>query len=64
VFGISPGQVRDVYVGGELVVANRTSTRVDEAKAAADGARTAAKLWERLEEIPAHDFEPRGKDRK
>ncbi len=60
VFGLSPGQVRDVYVAGELVVADRRSTRVDQAKVAADGAQVAGELWQRLEKVPAHDFEPMG----
>jgi cytosine/adenosine deaminase-related metal-dependent hydrolase len=58
VFGLSPGQVRDVYVAGELVVEDRRSTRVDEAEVAAGGAREAELLWSRMEAIPAHDFEP------
>lgn len=58
VFGLSAGQVRDVYVAGELLVENRRSTRVDEVEVAADGAREAERLWDRMESIPAHDFEP------
>ena len=60
VFGFSPGQVRDVYVAGELVVAAGRSTRVDEAKAAATQLSVTKRLWQRLDEIPAHDFEPEG----
>jgi putative selenium metabolism protein SsnA len=60
VFGISAGQVRDVIVAGELVVANRRSTRVDEAKIAQQAAREAKRLWARLEEIPPHPFTPKG----
>lgn len=60
VFGLSPGQVRDVYVAGELVVADRASTRTDQAQVAADGARVARTLWERLEKVPAHQYEPIG----
>ena len=60
VFGLSPGQVRDVYVAGELVVADRSSTRTDQAKVAADGARVAQDLWQRLEKVPAHEYEPIG----
>lgn len=60
VFGITPNQVKDVYVSGKLVVRNRASTRVDENMAASDGAKVAQSLWRRLEEIPAHDYEPKG----
>lgn len=59
VFGLSAGQVRDVYVAGELVVEGGSSTRVDELQVAAEGAREAADLWTRLDGIPPHDFEPR-----
>jgi len=60
VFGVSSRQVRDVYVAGELVVQNRVSTRVDEAKVGSDCARIAGSLWRRLEDVPAHDYEPKG----
>jgi cytosine/adenosine deaminase-related metal-dependent hydrolase len=62
VFGLAPGRVRDVYVAGELVVAESRSTRVDEAMVAASGERITEQLWMRLEEIPPHEYEPRGKD--
>ena len=61
VFGISTGQVRDVIVAGELVVADRRSTRVDEAEIAQQAAREAKLLWARLEEIPPHPFTPKGR---
>jgi putative selenium metabolism protein SsnA len=60
VFGMSPGRVRDVYVAGEPLVTDGRSTRVDEAQAAAEESRVSARLWRRLEEIPAHPFEPGG----
>ncbi len=60
IFGLSPGHVRDVYVAGELVIADRRSTRVDEAKVVADSRHDTEALWARLESIPAHDFNPRG----
>lgn len=60
VFGLSRAQVRDVYVDGNLVVAERASTRVDEAKVAADSQHVAQALWARLDSMPAHDFAPRG----
>lgn len=60
VFGLSPGQVRDVVVAGELVVADRRSTRVDEVAVAAEGAAEAERLWARMDAIPPHDFRPGG----
>ena len=60
IFGLSPGQVRDVVVAGELVVADRRSTRVDQAGLCAAAATEAGRLWARLEDIAPHDFTPRG----
>ncbi|MFZ2012981.1 MAG: amidohydrolase family protein [Nocardioides sp.] len=59
-FGLSPGQVRDVVVAGELVVEHHCSTRVDELEVAAAGAAEARRLWTRMDAIPPHDFEPGG----
>ena len=61
VFGISPADVRDVVVAGDLVIADRRSTRVDEAKIADQAAREAKRLWARLEDIPPHPFTPKGR---
>jgi cytosine/adenosine deaminase-related metal-dependent hydrolase len=61
VFGVSSRQVRDVIVAGELVVADRRSTRIDEEKIAQQAAREAKRLWARLEEIPPHPFTPKGR---
>jgi putative selenium metabolism protein SsnA len=60
VFGLSPRQVRDVVVAGELVIADCRSTRVDEAALAAEAADEASRLWARLEDIPPHAFTPMG----
>jgi cytosine/adenosine deaminase-related metal-dependent hydrolase len=60
VFGLSPGQVRDVFVAGEAVIEDRRSTRVDEREVAAAGAEEAERLWARMDAIPAHDFAPVG----
>jgi putative selenium metabolism protein SsnA len=60
IFGLSPRQVRDVLVAGELVVADRRSTRVDTARLTAGAAGQASRLWARLEEIPPHEFTPLG----
>jgi putative selenium metabolism protein SsnA len=62
VFGLSSRQVRDVYVAGERVIADRRSTRIDEAKLAAQTAAGAARLWQRLQATAAHSFEPMGGD--
>lgn len=61
VFGLSADRVRDVVVAGELVIADRRSTRVDERQIAAAAARETALLWARLDEIPAHPFTPKGR---
>ena len=60
VFGCSPRQVRDVVVAGELVVADRRPTRMDQAALAAEAAAQAARMWARLDDIPPHDFSPPG----
>ncbi len=61
VFGLSSGQVRDVIVAGELVVADGRSTRVDEPEIARRAAVEARRLWARLEEIPPHPFTPKAR---
>jgi putative selenium metabolism protein SsnA len=61
VYGVSAGQVRDVIVAGQLVVADQCSTRVDEAEIAQQAAREAKLLWARLEELPPHPFTPKGR---
>jgi cytosine/adenosine deaminase-related metal-dependent hydrolase len=58
-FGLSSGEVRDVFVAGELVVEDRRSTRLDEVEVARHGSREAERLWDRMAGIPAHEFEPR-----
>jgi cytosine/adenosine deaminase-related metal-dependent hydrolase len=58
VFGLASGQVRDVLVAGELVVADRRSTQVDEAEVAAAGAVEAERLWARMDAIAPHAFTP------
>jgi putative selenium metabolism protein SsnA len=61
VFGLSSRQVRDVIVAGELVVADRRSTRIDESELARQAADQARRLWARLEEIPPHPFTPKAR---
>jgi putative selenium metabolism protein SsnA len=59
-FGLSSKDVRDVMVGGELVVADRRLTRVDQDKIPELAAKAAERLWSRLEDIGPHPFEPAG----
>jgi len=47
-FGVSARHVRDVVVGGELVVENRRPTRVDAAAVRARAREEAARLWGRM----------------
>lgn len=60
-FGWTSGRVRDVYVAGERVVADGRSTLVDEAELTHASYQAAARLWLRLEAIPAHDYAPEGR---
>jgi putative selenium metabolism protein SsnA len=60
VFGMSSALVRDVVVGGEVVVRDRRLTRPD-VEALRERCREAAdRLWARIDEIPEHPFEPEG----
>ena len=59
IFGLSARAVRDVIVAGEVVVRDRKLTRVDQRELARDAASDAKRLWERLERIGPHPFEPR-----
>ena len=59
-FGLSSRAVRDVLVAGELVVADRLPTRVDAGQLVAAARAATGVLWRRLDEIPAHAFEPKG----
>jgi putative selenium metabolism protein SsnA len=60
VFGLASRHVRDVMVAGEWVVLDRHLTRVDERELAAGAFVQAERLWQRLDELPAHSFEPKG----
>ncbi|HEX9716496.1 MAG TPA: amidohydrolase family protein, partial [Actinomycetota bacterium] len=59
-FGMGAHHVRDVMVAGEMVVADRLLTRVDQEELAAKAREQAERLWERMHEIPAHPFQPEG----
>lgn len=60
VFGLAARHVRDVAVGGELVVREGRLTRVDEGEVAARARESAELLWRRMDEIPEHPFSPAG----
>ena len=60
VFGLSSRHVRDVMVAGEWVVRDRRLTRVDQDELAARAREQAARLWRRLDDLPAHPFHPTG----
>jgi cytosine/adenosine deaminase-related metal-dependent hydrolase len=47
-FGLTARHVRDVVAGGEIIVRDRRSTRVDEAEVRARARREAARLWSRM----------------
>ena len=57
-FGLSARAVRDVIVSGRVAVRERRLTAVDQDALAADARPVAARLWERLDEIPEHAFVP------
>jgi putative selenium metabolism protein SsnA len=58
VFGLSAARVRDVLVAGEPVVRDRRLVRMDEGEIAERARVQAGQLWERLEELDPHPFEP------
>lgn len=60
VFGLSASHVRDVVVDGSVVVRERRLLRGDEGEPGAFSQAAAQELWERIDAIPAHPFEPAG----
>ncbi|MGE5692089.1 MAG: amidohydrolase family protein [Pseudomonadota bacterium] len=60
IFGLSSRHVRDVMVGGEWVVLDRRLAAADAQALAAEARVEADRLWRRLDEIPPHEFEPKG----
>ena len=58
IFGMASSDVRDVMVGGELVVRARRLTCLDEAELIGGAKEQATRLWARLEEIGTHPFSP------
>ncbi|TMK65633.1 MAG: chlorohydrolase [Actinobacteria bacterium] len=59
-FGMGSHHVRDVMVAGEMVVADRLLTRLDQDEVAARAREQAERLWRRIDELPAHPFGPGG----
>jgi putative selenium metabolism protein SsnA len=60
VFGLASRHVRDVMVAGEWVVLDRQLVRADHRELAVEARMQAERLWRRLEDVPAHEFEPKG----
>jgi cytosine/adenosine deaminase-related metal-dependent hydrolase len=60
VFGLSASHVRDVVVDGSMVVRERRLLRGGEGEPGAFSRAAAPELWERIDAIPAHPFEPAG----
>ena len=60
IFGLASRHVRDVMVAGAWVVRDRRLALLDDEALAADARREAERLWRRLDETPAHTFEPQG----
>ena len=59
VFGLGSRAVRDVIVSGVPVVRDRRLTNVDQQELSRKAAVDAKRLWERLEQIGPHPFEPK-----
>ena len=59
-FGLSARHVRDVIVGGDVVVRDHRVTTVDQDKVFADASAVAERLFTRMQQIPPHPFEPAG----
>jgi cytosine/adenosine deaminase-related metal-dependent hydrolase len=60
VFGLSASHVRDVVVDGEVVVRDRRLVRSRDGDLRAYAQAAARELWERMDAIPEHPFEPAG----
>jgi putative selenium metabolism protein SsnA len=57
-FGLSGASVRDVVVAGRVVVRDRRPTMIDAEAILADARSAAIGLWQRLDEIAEHPFQP------
>ena len=60
VFGLGSRAVRDVIVAGDAVVRDRRLTKVDQRELSIRAEAEAKRMWERLEKIGPHPFEPAG----
>jgi putative selenium metabolism protein SsnA len=60
VFGLSSRNVRDVMVAGEWTVLDRQLAHADQRQLAEEALVEAERLWQRLDEIGPHPFEPHG----
>ncbi len=60
VFGLSSRWVRDVMVAGDWVVRDRRLARADGQRLAAEACAAAERLWQRLDAIGPHEYEPKG----
>jgi putative selenium metabolism protein SsnA len=58
IFGLSARSVRDVIVGGRVVVRDRRLTAVDQDALVADARDEARRLWRRLDDVAEHPFVP------
>ena len=58
IFGLSAASVRDVLVGGEVVVRDRRLTRLDDAELVLEAREESRRLWGRLARIGPHEFSP------
>lgn len=57
-YGLSSRAVRDVIVGGQVVVRHRRLTRLDQDAVLEEARTEASRLWERLDTIDSHAFHP------
>jgi cytosine/adenosine deaminase-related metal-dependent hydrolase len=57
-FGLGARHVRDVMVGGEWSVLDRRLTRADAEELTVRCREAAARLWDRMAEVPEHPFAP------
>jgi putative selenium metabolism protein SsnA len=59
-FGLSARDVRDVVVGGSVVVRDRRLVRVGEGEPRAHSQAAAQEVWRRMDDIEEHPFVPTG----